>query len=225
LIKPLQQYIYFNTYHFFSVLQFCSASFCSYLAPLVVSSVQLFFYLFCSVLHLHSMHCASSMLFRSCSLPPSTRMHNYEKTPLFSVLHIFIMPSPLPDNSRNSSSSLAVILSLFVISGRYPEILWLLWQCDPSSSLLQLSFSDSYRRSSLSVTGGPREESPCELHLRELALGASFPHVTTGCDHSPTKKALHDFTHRIFCCESPDSPNSRSPKWSLETLAPSLILC
>jgi hypothetical protein len=121
-----------------------------------------------------------------------------KKHPLFSVLHIFITPSPLLDNTHNSSSSLVVILSLFVISGHYPEILWLLWQCDPSSSLLQLSlfsllqlqliFSDSYRRSSLIVTGGPHEEAPCELHPHELALGASFPHVTTGCDHTLIKK-------------------------------------
>jgi hypothetical protein len=48
------------------------------------------------------------------------------------------MPSPLPDHTLNSSSSLAIMLSLFFISGRYVEILWLLWQLQ-SSTLFHLS--------------------------------------------------------------------------------------
>jgi hypothetical protein len=40
-------------------------------------------------------------------------MNNYQKNPsLFFVLRIFIMPSPLPNHAHNSSSSLAIILSL-----------------------------------------------------------------------------------------------------------------
>ena len=47
---------------------------------------------------------------------------------LFYVLCIFIMPNPPPDHTPNSSFSLVILLNLFFISGRYPEILWILWQ-------------------------------------------------------------------------------------------------
>jgi hypothetical protein len=62
-----------------------------------------------------------------------------------------MMPSPLPDHTPNSSLSLAIMLSLFFISDHYAETIrhqWsflrffaCFWQCDPSSSLLQLSLS------------------------------------------------------------------------------------
>jgi hypothetical protein len=45
-----------------------------------------------------------------------------------SILHVFLMPSSLCDHHCNSSYSLAVIMSLFIISGCYAKILWLLWQ-------------------------------------------------------------------------------------------------
>jgi hypothetical protein len=51
-----------------------------------------------------------------------------EKLTIFSVLHVFLTPSPLPDHHSNSSSSLVVILNLFIINGHYPNIIWLLWQ-------------------------------------------------------------------------------------------------
>jgi hypothetical protein len=56
-------------------------------------------------------------------------MHHFgKKLTIFYVLHVFLTQIHLPDHHSNSSSSLAVILNLFIISGRYPNILWLLWQ-------------------------------------------------------------------------------------------------
>jgi hypothetical protein len=77
----------------------------------------------CSTFLLHFMLCVASAF---C-------MHS-----LFCVLHVFIMPSPVPDNTLNSSSSLAVILSLFIISGRYPRF---------------FGFSGSYSQSFLFIVG------------------------------------------------------------------------
>ena len=57
---------------------------------------------------------------------------------IFFVLHIFIMPTPLPNHTPNSLFSLTIMLSLFFISCFYPEILWLLWQLQ-SSTLFHLS--------------------------------------------------------------------------------------
>jgi hypothetical protein len=59
----------------------------------------------------------------------STHMHNYRKITLSSLFCMSFSPRVLlPDHHSNSSSSLVVILNLFIISGRYLEILWLLWQ-------------------------------------------------------------------------------------------------
>jgi hypothetical protein len=88
--------------------------------------VYIFCYFLCYVIYLHSMRCTSFVPFISYSQPHSTRMHNYENPSLLFVLHIFIMPIPLPNNACNSLSSLAVILSLFFICVSYPEILWVL---------------------------------------------------------------------------------------------------
>jgi hypothetical protein len=69
----------------------------------------------------------------------------------------------------NSSSSLVVILNMFIISGRYPKIPWLLWQ----SQLF--FFSVSYSQS-----------------FWLLWLLSPFLHVTIGGDHRPNFLALHD---------------------------------
>jgi len=45
------------------------------------------------------------------------KSHSMEKNHPFSILCIFIMPSPLPDHPCKSSSSLVVILSLFINNG------------------------------------------------------------------------------------------------------------
>jgi hypothetical protein len=113
-------------------LFFCSVSECAPQLSLPLSDKHLFsisfFCALCSVYYFHSMCYASSVHFISCTQHASTRMNNSQQSNhLFSVLCIFIMPSPLPGHTLNSSSSLAIILSLFFISGRYPEILWLLW--------------------------------------------------------------------------------------------------
>jgi hypothetical protein len=50
-----------------------------------------------------------------------------EKLTIFSVLCVFLTPIPLLDHHSNSSFSMVVILNLFIISGHYPNILWLLW--------------------------------------------------------------------------------------------------
>jgi hypothetical protein len=86
------------------------------------------------VSYFHSMHYASSVHFSSYTQHASTCMNNsQQKQPSLLFLRVFIMPSPLVGNTLNSSSSLAIILSLFFISGRYPEILWLLWQLQSST--------------------------------------------------------------------------------------------
>jgi len=70
-----------------------------------------------SVLYMHAIRCTFDIHFFSCTWSHSTHMHNYQKRALlFYVLHMFITPSHLWDNPSNSSSSLAVILSLFIIS-------------------------------------------------------------------------------------------------------------
>jgi hypothetical protein len=57
------------------------------------------------------------------------------------VMHVFLMSSPLLDHYSNSSSSLAVILYLFIISGSYPKILWLL--CLSQLFIFSISYSQS----------------------------------------------------------------------------------
>jgi len=70
------------------------------------------------VLYLHAIRCTSNLQFISCTWSHSTHMHSYQKRALlFYVMNMFITPSPLRDNPPNSSSYLAIILSLFVISG------------------------------------------------------------------------------------------------------------
>jgi hypothetical protein len=86
-----------------------------------------FIYTLCCLCMLYTAPLIS--IFRSCTQSHSTHMHNYRKsTPIFFVLHVFLTSSPLPDHHSNSSSSLVVMLYLFIISGHYPKILWLLWQ-------------------------------------------------------------------------------------------------
>jgi hypothetical protein len=62
---------------------------------------------------------------------------------------------------------------MFIISGHYPDILG--FSSSVTLPLLCYSYnsSDSYRRSLLIVIGVPHEEDSYELHLRELAPGAS----------------------------------------------------
>jgi hypothetical protein len=76
------------------------------------------YYLLCHISLLQIMHCISS-----CPHASPSKKHS-----LFFVLHVFLTSIPLPDHHPNSSYSLAVILNLFIISGCYLEILWLLWK-------------------------------------------------------------------------------------------------
>jgi hypothetical protein len=112
------------------------------------SSASFFFYaLLLLPFALNTTYCSASLfpfmlcVASACSSPhhgsPLLVMHSIssyphasllEKLTIFFVLHDFLTPSPLPNHHSNSSSSLAVILNLFIISGRYPKILWLLWQ-------------------------------------------------------------------------------------------------
>jgi hypothetical protein len=62
---------------------------------------------------LQIMHCVSSR-------PHASHSKN---NVVFYVLHVFLTSSPLPDHHANSSSSLVIILNLFIIRGRYPKIL------------------------------------------------------------------------------------------------------
>jgi hypothetical protein len=93
---------------------------------------QICIFVLCAMLLLYNSTCCTQPAFTciSNSLPqaPSSSL----------VLRIFIMPSPLPDQTPNSSSPLAITLSLFFIHGRYAETLWLLWKL-PSSMLFHLS--------------------------------------------------------------------------------------
>jgi hypothetical protein len=132
-----------------SMLCSASASFCFYalLCFLLCSTppvVQLLFFLLCSVLPLHALHLPliSPSGYALCLILPTCI--TFEKNSLSSLFCMsFSHSSPLPDHHSNSSSSLVVILNLFIISGRYPKILWLLWQ----SQLFV--FSVSYNQSFL----------------------------------------------------------------------------
>jgi hypothetical protein len=130
--------------------------------------VQLLFTLLCSVLPLHTICCASDLHYRSYTPSPSTHMHCYrEKHCLFSILHVFLTPSPLSDHHQNSSYSLEVILNSFIINSHYPKILWLLWE-------LQLFvFLGSYSQS-----------------FWLLWILSPFLYVITGGDHTPIQKSL-----------------------------------
>jgi hypothetical protein len=137
----------YQSHHCSSTL-LCSSCISVFLSP---SSRFLFFCILCSVCHVNSMHYASACSsLRHCSTlqvvhcVSSVRgLTDQRINFLFSVLHLFHTPSPLHDHHGNSSSSLVVILNAFIISGRFPEILWLLWQ----SQLF--IFSVSYSQSSL----------------------------------------------------------------------------
>jgi hypothetical protein len=64
---------------------------------------------------------------------------------LFSVLHLFIMLSPLSSHTLDSSSSLVIMLSMFFISVYYAEILQLLWPlCRDSSASLAVTVFDAF---------------------------------------------------------------------------------
>jgi hypothetical protein len=96
----------------------------------------LFFSLLCSVHHVHSMRyscacsslcqCSALGLFTTSPLPHNMAHKRIKK--LFFVMHLFYTPIPLHDHHGNSLSSLAVMLNVFIISGHYPEIPWLLWK-------------------------------------------------------------------------------------------------
>jgi hypothetical protein len=75
----------------------------------------------------------------------------------------------LPDHHDSSSSSLVVILNLFIISGCYPKIPWLLWQ----SQLFV--FSVNYSQS-----------------FWLLWLLSPFLHVTISGDYTPNQQVLRD---------------------------------
>jgi hypothetical protein len=122
------------------VLLLCLCMHLSFLLPL-------------SDMHLCSMRYASSVHFGCCpqhAFSPCEITLNRSNL-LFFVLRIFIMPSPLPDNTPNSSSPLAITLSLFFIHGRYAKTLWLLWKLQSSTlfhlsivSILSLHSTDRY---------------------------------------------------------------------------------
>jgi hypothetical protein len=62
--------------------------------------------------------------FRLCTMSHTPHMDHHRKGLLVSsILHVFIMPSSFYDHHCNSSSSLEVILILFIISGHYAKIL------------------------------------------------------------------------------------------------------
>jgi hypothetical protein len=118
----------------------------------------------------HALHCATVLLFRLFTTyhPPHSVASNRINT-LFSVLHIFSRLSPLHDHHNNSSSSLAVMLNVFIISGCF---------------LRFLDFSGSLNSSSsLSVTTS---------RLWLLWLLSLFLHMTTDDDQTPIQKALPD---------------------------------
>jgi len=90
---------------------------CSYsLLPFMICAASA-----CSLLHHRSplpvMHCISSYSHESLL---------EKKHSLFSVLHHFHTPNPLPNHHSNSSSSLVVMQNRFIINGCYPDILCLL---------------------------------------------------------------------------------------------------
>jgi hypothetical protein len=119
-------------------LFFYSVSECTPQLSLPLSDKNLcsisFFYALCSVYYFHSMRYASSVHFISCTQHASTRMNNsQQKQPsLLCSMHIY--------HAKSSSRAYTqlfilsrIILSLFFISGRYPEILRLLWQLQSST--------------------------------------------------------------------------------------------
>jgi hypothetical protein len=157
-----------------SMLYSTFASFCFYALSFfflhTTPSIQLLFIILCSVLPLHSIHWASNLHFSYSPDSPPTHIHNYrEKLTILSVLHDFLTSSPLPDHHSNSSSSLVVMLNLFIINERYSEILWFLWQ----SQLFV--FSGSYSQS-----------------FWLLWLLSPFLYVTTDGGHMLIQKALRN---------------------------------
>jgi hypothetical protein len=108
-----------------SMLCSASASFCFYallfffLCTTLLCSASLQHFMLC-VLHLYIL--IPYLFLQTCITLKK------KKLCILFVLHIFLTSSPLPDHHLNSSSSLVVMLSLFIISGRYPNILWLLWK-------------------------------------------------------------------------------------------------
>jgi hypothetical protein len=92
---------------------------------------QIFIYVLCLSSALSSQCIISSLCamplsvhFSYCTYHASTRMNNSQqkqKKNIFSILRIFIMTSPLPYHTPNTSSSLTIMSSLFYISNHYVE--------------------------------------------------------------------------------------------------------
>jgi hypothetical protein len=127
-------------------LFFCSVSACAPRLPLPLFLSQIYIFVLCTMPLLCISAIAHNILF------PRVKLFSTEATSsFFFVLCIFIMPSPLPDNTPNSSSPLAITLSLFFIHGHYAKTLWLLWQLQSSTlfhlsivSILSLHSTDRY---------------------------------------------------------------------------------
>jgi hypothetical protein len=88
------------------------------------------------------------------------------------VLYVIIIPTLrlLWRLCCNCSSSVPIVQRFFGFSGSYPEVLWLLCQSQ------FFIFSGSYSQSFFWL----------------LWLLSPFLHVTTGGDHTPIQKVLHD---------------------------------
>jgi hypothetical protein len=163
--------------HHCSATLLCSACISVFLLTLLCSFCSSTFYALCTMsilcaMPLHALHCTTVLPFRLFTAShPTHNIANKKKLSSLLCSACLSHASPLHDHHRNSSSSLAVMLNVFIISGHYPEILWLLWQ----SQLFV--FSVSYSQS-----------------FWLLWLLSPFLHVTTGGDQTPIQKVLPELS-------------------------------
>jgi hypothetical protein len=148
---------------FFCIVQLL----CSSLFPPVLNtrccSTSLLPFMLCVASACSSLRHRSPLQIIHC-VSPYPHASPSKKHTLLSVMHVFLSPSSLPYHHYNSSSSLVVIMNLFIINGHYPKISWLLWK------LKLFVFSVSYSQT-----------------FWLLWLLSPFLHVTINGDHTPNQ--------------------------------------